>query len=1353
MQVFSHINFKFESVGISNAFKTGIMWKPGSQSISSSPAEFDFWNLCNQNVHTIKNFANDGNLLNQRQCLDLSSKLLKITRNICELVFHCGASVRPALEHLYRSLEKARVLVHDCGAGDWCTAAVFQSQNENAFQEILLEVGLCYNVIYELAERSNKDSNGLPEDLRRSLIFRPATASDVLQDQLDLLKRLESLAGGHSSVSLVNCFRPRNVSLKRRLASYMLQKLSYTTEQSQTITIDSLSAILWKEAKLSFGETWGNKYFLGTGSGASGRVYSTTWLGIPCVKKEFHEESEMLFLKEVTVLYTLNHPNIVKFLCCGNGQERGDRFIAMELMQKSLANLIEEHKDASFPPFVDVDLVIQIARGMCYLHDRGVAHRDLKPQNVIVNKVNSVHTRSVFLAKLADFGTSRSTNIPLRNIKDKSIAYMAPEVLRLNDKGKATWFKADIYSFGIMAAHILSRKTPFEEIQDLSELSEKIVLGRRPEIPEKYPGDLVMLVKSCWHCDPLSRPSFVEIYSSLEKIRHRILVLSDHGFKENMDLRRGFEYIEQTMVQSDSSIRRLFVDITDEEAKVYRGDGMSASVSEHMPYTAVGSTSSPYWPDGSLEYGNLASRSPLWQAEFGHPSRVNDYHGYQYQQQPKVQSYDMQLTSSAYPFARSSGAPKCESFTMFPPNMTIDVSQFVTDDVSSTEVQNRPNSMQPQQLLQKEVSQILVNTIMASLGIGEIQVQRRLGDFFQGFQSHADVIAGRFDTKLMQIQILFPSLETMVGITGVGLKLNPNDFVLVILSPHDSSKVIMTAIEKNECERLGSSGGTFYFLHFGAAFLQNQDHTDTSIHGEVLSTSSEFDSASDVDMEQHESFETKEEDSSSYAAYRVHSVAKLLLLLRCRETGDLSFWSKVKDFLLVWDWEDIKIAIIDDEEKRESIYNASGGEVNKRGGNGDGNGTSSFSRLVPNLSSSSRKDKAKCNHEDALDGGGDMGDDGKDDGGYNHEEVKLHSSANAPDKNYSIEVHPGYSCYREVYNERTWPYKGIHVYATPVITISFRNCCNHGKREVHTKLEVNFDLANGSGPEPLDLENKQFAWYHDSFEFSIQCIDDRAAQLKAGSGNVLNLEVVKSLMTNTTTKDSNSAVNTFSTELKTTALLPVQNTTKVSTTRGGRTLSLAAGETREGLNRETAKGFLAREKFEGGPKPRIGCAFKYAKSKEIESSIHEADGRFPDMESYRFEHICSSQYEVIEGAFQPIQEEKKYYEYVFDCQRNITGLFWVGRTDEKGSCWSKLKEKVSCTSEGKGIKNYKYWEKVTCEQRFDVPLYINHAMKHIHRLAKKHPDGIPPLRGCGGYKKVLVAIPLEEKHSVTKIDL
>lgn len=414
--------------------------------------ELDFLKPCEHIVLNIEELARGGGLLNKNQCQDLSTKLSKIIRNLRELETSFGSSAllfRPALKNLYRYLEKAKLLVKKCGKKYWWKAAVFQIQNENTFREILLDVNLCYDAIYEQAENM---STYLPEDLRQSSVFLPTLHSNVVKDQQELQMRLEALAIDPSRIKLLGDSLPDEVALTQCLARYLLLKMHCAYEHSHATTLDTCSEILWQKDTEPPG-TWGSVRSIG--SGAGGFVCSTTWLGVPCAKKVFFAKGfESSFLKEAGISALLKHPCIIDFICCGNDLESGDCFIAMEHMEKSLFELINDWKEGdNFSVPIAIDIIVQIARGMCYLHDQGVAHRDLKPQNVVVNRLTSPNVEDHFDIKLVDFGMSKtkveySKSITMSGFGIGTSVYRAPEVYRLahlDGQGKAFWFKADVF--------------------------------------------------------------------------------------------------------------------------------------------------------------------------------------------------------------------------------------------------------------------------------------------------------------------------------------------------------------------------------------------------------------------------------------------------------------------------------------------------------------------------------------------------------------------------------------------------------------------------------------------------------------------------------------------------------------------------------------------------------------------------------------------------------------------------------------------------------------------------------------------------------------------------------------------
>ncbi|KAG0616745.1 hypothetical protein M758_5G139200 [Ceratodon purpureus] len=551
------------------------MSKPGRTSES-------LLDLCKYNVRSIKDRVESGILLNQKQCQDLSSKLSQIISNIEELASYSGASIvsfGPALEKLYRCLEKAKLLVTNCAEEDWCAAAVFQCQNENAFREILLDVGFCYNAIYEQAKTKRKDWNDPPQDLRQGSLFVPATDGDALEDRQDLQRRLDELSNAPTKLEGLDNWIPGRVSRKQSLAkclaNYLLIKMYFTSKEPLANNLDRHSPILWKKGSEPSG-TWGNSRLLGSGAGADG-VCETTWLGIPCAKKEFHDEKfEDFFLKEAGISARMKHPSVIDFISCGNDSEKGDRFIAMEHMQMNLYNLIEKQKGEHFSVAAAVDMMVQMARGVWYLHGQGVAHRDLKPQNVVVNKLIVPHVEDHYCVKLVDFGVSK-TEVEVSKINTMTYRgigttmYRAPEAHpKANEEtkgiGKVNWFKADAFSFAITCAHLLSLETPFKDTTP-NDLFGDLNNGIRPKVPDHvYPQELISILEDCWETDPCSRPSFAKICTRLEEFQLKFLMgystMNKEMKEENIDVGEGIDYIKEKL---GTSTERLLNNYAEDE--------------------------------------------------------------------------------------------------------------------------------------------------------------------------------------------------------------------------------------------------------------------------------------------------------------------------------------------------------------------------------------------------------------------------------------------------------------------------------------------------------------------------------------------------------------------------------------------------------------------------------------------------------------------------------------------------------------------------------------------------------------------------------------------------------------------
>ncbi len=201
-------------------------------------------------------------------------------------------------------------------------------------------------------------------------------------------------------------------------------------------------------------------------------------VAIKILKEEYTGNSEFLrrFINESKAIAVLSHPNVVKV----SDVSFGDliQYIVMEYIDGiTLKEYIEQQGPLSWSEAVHFTL--QILRGLQHAHDKGVVHRDIKPQNIMVLPDGII--------KVADFGIARFARSEQETITDKAIGsvhYISPE----QAKGEKTDEKADIYSVGVMLYEMLTGKLPF---QAESAVSVAIMqLQKDPTLPRDINGSI-----------------------------------------------------------------------------------------------------------------------------------------------------------------------------------------------------------------------------------------------------------------------------------------------------------------------------------------------------------------------------------------------------------------------------------------------------------------------------------------------------------------------------------------------------------------------------------------------------------------------------------------------------------------------------------------------------------------------------------------------------------------------------------------------------------------------------------------------------------------------------------------------
>ncbi|KAM7276686.1 hypothetical protein ACFE04_018552 [Oxalis oulophora] len=269
--------------------------------------------------------------------------------------------------------------------------------------------------------------------------------------------------------------------------------------------------------------------------GFGGQYKEISWLGESFAMRHILGDMEPL-VPEISKLLSISHPNILDYFCGFMDEDKKECSLVMELMSRDLST--STRKRVPFSLHVAVDLMLQISRGMEYLHLNKIYHGDLNPSNIFVK---SRPLDGYLHAKITGFGLSLVPNAPLRSPSSNNnngvlpFIWHAPEVLQEQEhsgiaiNAKYTE-KADVYSFGMVCFELLTGKVPFEDSHLQGEkMSRNIRAGERPLFPSSHSQKYITnLTKRCWHADPNQRPSFSSITRILRSIKRFLAMNPDY---------------------------------------------------------------------------------------------------------------------------------------------------------------------------------------------------------------------------------------------------------------------------------------------------------------------------------------------------------------------------------------------------------------------------------------------------------------------------------------------------------------------------------------------------------------------------------------------------------------------------------------------------------------------------------------------------------------------------------------------------------------------------------------------------------------------------------------------------------
>lgn len=440
------------------------------------------------------------------------------------------------LREIHRIFKEGEAYIRHClETKEWWAKAITLCHNTDCVEYHLHNLLCCMPVVIEAIESAGETSGWDQDEMQRKRLINSKKYRKEYRDMKlfqwkfgkeylitqDLCNRYDTV-WKEDRWFLFNKIHEKKMSGATKYEKKLIDLLLRNVERSEPV-----EGKLLPSSTLVGSKDYQVRRRMGNGS----QYKEILWLGESFAMRHFSGDIEALE-PDITELLSLSHPNIMDYLCGFTDEEKKECFLIMELMSKTLSSHIKEiHGPRKRIPFllhVAVDIMLQIARGMEYMHSRKVYHGELNPSNILV-KPRGTSPEGYLHAKVSGFGLSSVKDLNHKGSINQNgtlpFIWYSPEVLEEQEQsgGEANpkyTEKSDVYSFGMLCFELLTGKVPFEDSHLQGEkMSRNIRAGERPLFPLNSPKYVINLTKRCWHSDPNQRPSFSSICRILRYIK------------------------------------------------------------------------------------------------------------------------------------------------------------------------------------------------------------------------------------------------------------------------------------------------------------------------------------------------------------------------------------------------------------------------------------------------------------------------------------------------------------------------------------------------------------------------------------------------------------------------------------------------------------------------------------------------------------------------------------------------------------------------------------------------------------------------------------------------------------------